>query len=146
MAGVAAFILWLELAVRSALLALAVVFLPLALAGLLWPTTAGWLKRVGEVVGAIAVSKLVIVVTLAPPVCPARPVAGAVTSATDERATIDASTASLDPLRIPIRISSLVGRRRSICSAAPKEKFARGHRGRRRTLGAVSRLARPGGG
>jgi hypothetical protein len=64
-AGVAAFILWLELAVRSALLALAVVFLPLALAGLLWPTTAGWLKRMGEVVGAIAVSKLVIVVTLA---------------------------------------------------------------------------------
>ena len=64
-AGVAAFILWLELAVRSALLALAVVFLPLALAGLLWPTTAGWLRRMGEVVGAIAVSKLVIVVTLA---------------------------------------------------------------------------------
>jgi hypothetical protein len=64
-AGVAAFILWLELAVRSALLALAVVFLPLALAGLLWPATAGWLRRMGEVVGAIAVSKLVIVVTLA---------------------------------------------------------------------------------
>lgn len=64
-AGVAAFIIWLEMAVRSALVYLAVIFLPLALAGLLWPTTAAWLRRMGEVVGAIAMSKFVIVVTLA---------------------------------------------------------------------------------
>ena len=64
LAAVAALVLWIELAVRSALVLVATAFLPLGLAGLLWPRTASWLRRLGEVVAAVAVSKLVIVVVL----------------------------------------------------------------------------------
>lgn len=64
LAALAALVLWLELAVRSALLLVATAFIPLGLAGLLWPATASWLRRLAEVVTAVAVSKLVIVVVL----------------------------------------------------------------------------------
>ena len=64
LAAAGALVLWLELAVRSALLVVAVAFVPLGLAGLLWPATASWLRRLAEVITAIAVSKLVIVVVL----------------------------------------------------------------------------------
>lgn len=64
LAAAGALVLWLELAVRSALLVVAVAFVPLALAGLLWPATASWLRRLAEVITAVAVSKLVIVVVL----------------------------------------------------------------------------------
>ena len=63
-AGVAAFVLWVELALRTALLVVATAFLPLGLAGLIWPATAGWARRLAEVVVAVAASKLVIVVVL----------------------------------------------------------------------------------
>jgi len=59
-----AIVLWLELAVRSALIIVATAFIPLGLAGLLWPATASWMRRLAEVIAAVAVSKLVIVVVL----------------------------------------------------------------------------------
>jgi len=64
LAALAALVLWLELAVRSALILVATAFVPLALAGLLWPATSSWLRRLTEVIIAVAVSKLVIVVVL----------------------------------------------------------------------------------
>jgi len=63
-AALAALVLWLELAMRSVLILVATAFLPLGLAGLLWPRTASWLRRIGEILAAIAISKLVIVVVL----------------------------------------------------------------------------------
>lgn len=59
-----ALVLWLELVMRSVLVLVTTAFLPLGLAGLLWPKTASWLRRLGEILTAIAVSKLVIVVVL----------------------------------------------------------------------------------
>lgn len=64
LAALGALVVWLELAVRSALVVVAVAFLPLGLAGLLWPATSSWLRRLAEVITAVAVSKLVIVVVL----------------------------------------------------------------------------------
>ena len=63
-AALAALVLWLELAMRSVLVLVSTAFLPLGLAGLLWPRTASWLRRIGEILAAIAISKLVIVVVL----------------------------------------------------------------------------------
>ncbi|HTW98574.1 MAG TPA: hypothetical protein VMD59_07345, partial [Acidimicrobiales bacterium] len=54
-----ALLLWLELEVRTVLVLVATAFLPLGLAGLLWPKTASWLRRLGEILTAIAISKLV---------------------------------------------------------------------------------------
>jgi type IV secretion system protein TrbL len=58
--GFIAFCLWVELVVRSSAIAIAALFIPLALAGAAWPTTAGWARRLGEVLGALILSKLVI--------------------------------------------------------------------------------------
>ena len=60
-----AFVLWLELAVRSAAIAAASLFLPLALVGLAWPATAHWARRLGETLAALVLSKLVIASVLA---------------------------------------------------------------------------------
>ncbi|MGP8205141.1 MAG: hypothetical protein ACLQVK_03630 [Acidimicrobiales bacterium] len=54
-------LIWLELALRSAAIELAVFFMPLALAGLVWPSTAHWAKRLAEVLGALLLAKPVIV-------------------------------------------------------------------------------------
>jgi type IV secretion system protein TrbL len=64
LAALAALVLWLELAMRTVLILVATAFLPLGLSGLLWPKTASWLRRLGEILTAIAISKLVIVVVL----------------------------------------------------------------------------------
>jgi uncharacterized membrane protein YgcG len=64
-AAVVAFVLWLELAVRSAAIAAASLFLPLALVGLAWPATAQWARRLGETLAALVLSKLVIASVLA---------------------------------------------------------------------------------
>ncbi|MCF4123684.1 conjugal transfer protein TrbL [Antribacter sp. KLBMP9083] len=61
MAIAAAFILWLSLLVRSALLLIAIALAPLALAGSSWDATRSWVARWAFVV-ALIVSKLVIVV------------------------------------------------------------------------------------
>ena len=64
-AAAVAFVLWLELAVRSAAIAAASLFLPLALVGLAWPATSHWARRLGETLAALVLSKLVIASVLA---------------------------------------------------------------------------------
>jgi hypothetical protein len=65
-AGVAvgAFLVWLELVVRSAAITVATLFLPLALAGTIWPATVHWARRLAETLAALVLSKLVIVAVL----------------------------------------------------------------------------------
>ena len=53
--------LWLELVLRAAAVELAIFFMPLAFAGLVWPATAHWAKRLLEVLAALLLSKPVIV-------------------------------------------------------------------------------------
>ncbi len=62
--AVAAFVLWLELLIRSAAVYVAVLFLPLALATLVWPAVSHWCRRLVETLAALIVSKFVIVATL----------------------------------------------------------------------------------
>lgn len=62
--GLAAFLLLLELTLRSAAISLAVLFLPLSLAGLVWPMTAHWWRRLAEVLAALILSKFVVVAVL----------------------------------------------------------------------------------
>lgn len=57
-----AFLVWLSLLVRKALLLIAVVFAPLALAGSSWDHTRAWVGRWASFVVAMIVSKVVIVV------------------------------------------------------------------------------------
>jgi hypothetical protein len=62
--AVAAFVLWLELLVRAAAVYVAVLFLPLALATLVWPAVSHWCRRLVETLAALILSKFVIVATL----------------------------------------------------------------------------------
>ncbi len=62
--AVAAFVLWLELLIRAAAVYVAVLFLPLALATLVWPTVSHWCRRLVETLAALILSKFVIVATL----------------------------------------------------------------------------------
>ncbi|QTE28619.1 conjugal transfer protein TrbL [Pengzhenrongella sicca] len=57
-----AFIIWISLLIRKALLLVAIVFAPVAMAGLSWDATRGWVSRWATFVIALIVSKLVIVV------------------------------------------------------------------------------------
>ncbi len=59
-----AFALWLELLVRSAAVYAAVLFLPLAIASLLWPAISHWCRRLVETLAAIVLSKFVVVAVL----------------------------------------------------------------------------------
>jgi hypothetical protein len=61
---VAAFVLWLELLIRAAAVYVAVLFLPLALATLVWPAISHWCRRLVETLAALIISKFVIVATL----------------------------------------------------------------------------------
>ncbi|MDQ6839920.1 MAG: hypothetical protein M3137_16735 [Actinomycetota bacterium] len=61
---VGALFVWLELVVRSAAVYVAVFFLPLALAGRVWPATAHMAKRLVEGLAALILAKFVIVATL----------------------------------------------------------------------------------
>lgn len=58
---VAGFLLWVELLIRSAGIYVCVFFLPLVLAGLVWPSTAKWTRRLIETIVALILSKFVIV-------------------------------------------------------------------------------------
>jgi hypothetical protein len=60
----AAFVLWLELLVRAAAVYVAALFLPLALASLVWPSISHWCRRLVETLAALILSKFVIVATL----------------------------------------------------------------------------------
>jgi hypothetical protein len=55
---------WLQLLVRSAAVTVSVFFLPLMLAGLVWPTTARWTRRLVETLVALILSKFVIVAVI----------------------------------------------------------------------------------
>ena len=58
----AAFIVWISLLVRKALLLVAIVFAPIALAGSSWDHTRGWVSKWASFVIALIVSKVVLVV------------------------------------------------------------------------------------
>ena len=58
----AAAIVWFSLLIRKALLLVAIVFGPIALAGAAWDTTKGWFSKWAAFVVALIVSKLVLVV------------------------------------------------------------------------------------
>ena len=58
--AVLAFTVWVELAVRAALLYLLATMLPLALVGLYWRRLSGWLMRMAEVIVAVALSQVII--------------------------------------------------------------------------------------
>lgn len=59
--GVGSFALFLELAVRGAAIYLAVLFVPMVIAGLVWPVTARFGRRLAETIAALVLSKLVMV-------------------------------------------------------------------------------------
>src|SRR5581483_11052147 len=63
--AVGAVAVWLELLIRSAAIYVAVLFLPLALAGMVWPATSHWIKRLTQLLVAVILSKFVIVAILA---------------------------------------------------------------------------------
>lgn len=58
---VAGLLVWVELLVRDAAVYIAVLFLPLAFAGMVWPATGHWLGRLLRLLVAVILSKLVIV-------------------------------------------------------------------------------------
>ncbi len=59
-----AFALWLELILRAASVYVAVLFMPLALAALVWPATSHWCRRLAETLAALILSKFVIVAVI----------------------------------------------------------------------------------
>lgn len=56
--------LWLELVVRAAAITVVTALLPLVLAASLWPPAVSWARRTAETLGALIVSKAVIVLVL----------------------------------------------------------------------------------
>lgn len=56
-----AFLVWIELLVRTAVISVTVLFLPLALVTLVWPVTATWCRRLAETIAALILAKLVMV-------------------------------------------------------------------------------------
>ena len=62
--AVAAFVLWIELLIRAAAVYVAALFLPLALATLVWPAISHWCRRLVETLAALILSKFVIVAVL----------------------------------------------------------------------------------
>jgi hypothetical protein len=62
--AVCGFTLWLELAIRAAAVAAATLFLPLALATLVWPAISHWCRRLAETIAALVLSKFVVAAVL----------------------------------------------------------------------------------
>jgi hypothetical protein len=62
--AVGAVVVWIELLVRQAAIYVAVLFLPLAIAGIVWPATAHWFKRLAHILTAVILSKFVIAAIL----------------------------------------------------------------------------------
>jgi hypothetical protein len=60
-----ALLIWLELAVRSLAVEVAVFFMPLVLAGLVWPSSARWARRFVELLAALLLVKPVVAGVLA---------------------------------------------------------------------------------
>jgi hypothetical protein len=63
-AGLLAFVIWIELAVRAALVLLLAAFIPLALAGMFWQATASWTRRLLECLAAVLLAPLVITMVM----------------------------------------------------------------------------------
>ncbi|MCW2599463.1 MAG: hypothetical protein JWM02_1292 [Frankiales bacterium] len=63
-AGLLAFVIWIELAVRAALVLLLAAFVPLALSGLFWSATARWTRRLLESLAAVLLAPLVITMVM----------------------------------------------------------------------------------
>lgn len=61
---VGSFFVWLELLIRSAAVTAAVFFLPMILAGLVWPAAMRWTKRLIEILVSLILSKFVIVAVI----------------------------------------------------------------------------------
>jgi hypothetical protein len=59
-----ALLIWIELLLRTSAIYVVVLFLPLALSGLVWRGTVAWTRRMIEVLVALILSKFVIVVVL----------------------------------------------------------------------------------
>ena len=78
--------LWLELLVRGAAIYVAVLFLPLALASLVWPAISHWARRLTEILAALVLSKFLIVAILSL-------AAGAVASGTSDSQGMDTALA-----------------------------------------------------
>ncbi|MGD9573408.1 MAG: hypothetical protein AB7V62_16135 [Thermoleophilia bacterium] len=62
--ALAALFVWFELILRAGVVYVAVMFLPLFLATMIWPALSGWVRRLVQVIVAAILSKLVIVATL----------------------------------------------------------------------------------
>jgi hypothetical protein len=62
--GFLCFVIWVELALRAAMVYLLTAFIPLALAGLFWSETARWTRRLLEVLAAVILAQLVITVVM----------------------------------------------------------------------------------
>ncbi len=62
--ALAALFVWFELILRSGVVYVAMMFLPLFLATMIWPVTSGWVRRLVQLIVAAILSKLVIVATL----------------------------------------------------------------------------------
>lgn len=61
---IAAIGVWLELLLRQVAIYAALLFYPLALAGLIWPATSRWARRLTEILVSLILAKLVIVALL----------------------------------------------------------------------------------
>jgi|GEM_PF-6489394 hypothetical protein len=61
---ISGFTLWFELVLRSAAITISIVFLPLALVGILFSLTSHWIKKLSEILLTLILSKLVIVTVL----------------------------------------------------------------------------------
>ena len=62
--ALAAIFVWFELILRAGVVYVAVMFLPLFLATMIWPVLSGWVRRLVQLIVAAILSKLVIVATL----------------------------------------------------------------------------------
>ncbi len=63
--ALATFVVWLELIMREAAIYVAVAFLPLTFAAMVWERTAHWCRRLVEILAAIIVAKFTIAVAVA---------------------------------------------------------------------------------
>jgi hypothetical protein len=63
--AVLALVVWIELILREAAIYVAVAFLPLALAAVVWPRTAHWARRLAEWLTAIVLAKFAIALSFA---------------------------------------------------------------------------------
>ncbi|MDA8400827.1 MAG: hypothetical protein M0008_12465 [Actinomycetota bacterium] len=62
--GIGAFVLWIELVVRTAAIYVAVLFLPITLASMVWPAIARWARRLVDILIALVLTKFVVVAVL----------------------------------------------------------------------------------